>query len=271
MTIRIFRFIIMAVLLTAIPLTAFGMDQAPTYQCRIVTEYPHDIATSTQGIFFHDSYIFESSGGFSQSFLTMVDLETGHHIRTQPIPGKYFAEGIAPYKNALFMLTWMSGKGYIHDLETLAPISSFTYRPRGTDTEGWGIAFDGQNFIVSSGTAKLNFHRPDDFALTGSIIVQDGKDPVRQLNELEYVGGMLLANIWKSDTIAVIDPNSGTVTAWIDLTPLRKSLSMTSGVANGIAYNKATGQLYVTGKHWNKLFEITVDEALWRHPVQAMD
>lgn len=254
-------------LLAALLLPAIVFAQAPTYQCRIAAEYPHDVKTSTQGLFFHNGQLYESSGGFGASFLAMVDLTTGRHIRTQPISGKYFAEGIAPHGNQLYMLTWLSGTGFTHDLETLAPVDSFAYRIENDTTEGWGLASDNTRFILSAGTARLYFHRSEDFARVGSILVRDGATPVRLLNELEYVGGMILANIWKSDTIAVIAPDSGKVIAWLDLAPLRQRLAAQCGVANGIAYDKDTGRLYATGKHWNKLFEIKIDEVLWRQPV----
>jgi glutamine cyclotransferase len=254
-----------ALLLVGSP--ALAQTDASVLPCRIRAEYPHDPATSTQGLYFADGLLYESSGGFGESYLTVSEPETGRRLRTWPLEGKFFAEGIAPYDGRLFMLTWLSGTGFIHAQDSLELLTTFAYRMNGEDTEGWGLAFDGERFILSSGTALLRFHRPDDFARTGTLLVHDGETPVRMLNELESVGGTLLANVWKKDRIAVINPHTGLVEAWIDLAPLRQRLAPESGVANGIAYDAATGRLFVTGKHWNKLFVIDVDAVLWRRPV----
>ncbi|QGY38868.1 glutaminyl-peptide cyclotransferase [Pseudodesulfovibrio cashew] len=270
MTPRKFPFILR--LLVLLPLIALlpplpKAAAAPTYPCRVAAEFPHNPESYTQGLFVHDGKLYESSGGFGESYLAVADIESGDYLLRMPVPRKYFAEGIAPYRDRLFLLTWLSGTGFLHSLGDLELLTSFAYRPAGDTTEGWGLTFDGQWFISSSGKDSLRFHDPEDFAMIGGIKVRDGREPVRLLNELEYVGGMVLANIWKRDRIAVIDPESGKVRAWIDLSPLRKRIAPASGVANGIAYEKETGRLFVTGKHWDKLFEITVDEVLWRRPV----
>ncbi len=254
--------ILVAVLLPCVT----AMAQAPVYPCRVKAEYPHDPDTFTQGLFFLDGNLFESSGGFGKSFLAVVELTTGKRLRTRAIDAKHFAEGIAPYQNTLFLLTWRSGIGFIHSLTDLTPLDSFAYRVPDEHTEGWGLTFDGSRFILSSGADNLHFHQPEDFSPTGAVQVHDGNTPVRQLNELECMEDLVLANIWKQDRIAVIDPADGSVTAWIDLSPLRKRIAPQSGVANGIAYNNATGRLFVTGKNWDKLFEIEVDPA-WQKPL----
>jgi len=241
--------------------------RAMILECRVVAEYPHDPQTSTQGLLYNQGLLLESSGGFGQSYLTVSEPETGRRLLTRRIEGRYFAEGIALHENKLYMLTWLSGTGFIFDPQTLETLASFAYRADGESTEGWGLAHDGRRFILSAGTATLRFHQPGDFARIGTLAVRDGSEPVRLLNELEYVGGMILANVWKSDRIAVIDPDTGLVVAWIDLTPLRERIAPESGVANGIAYDPETGRLFVTGKHWDKLFVIEVDTALWRMPV----
>jgi glutamine cyclotransferase len=240
---------------------------ATTLPCRVTAEYPHDPGTSTQGLIFNQGLLIESSGGFGESYLTVSEPETGRRLRTRTIEGRYFAEGIALHENKLHMLTWLSGTGFIFDPVSLETLASFAYRADGESTEGWGLAFDGQRFILSAGNDMLRFHRPGDFARTGTLAVRDEDAPVRLLNELEWVGGMILANVWKSDRIAVIDPETGQVAAWIDLSPLRQRIAPESGTANGIAYDAATGRLFVTGKHWDKLFVIEVDTALWRMPV----
>lgn len=263
--IRIVPVLLLFILLTA----TFSFADAPTYVATIEATHPHDVQSSTQGLFFHNGVLYESSGGFGESYLAVVDINSGCHFLKEPIDREFFAEGITPYKNRLFMLTWLSGTGFIHSMDNLQILTTFASRPNNDATEGWGLTFDGARFILSSGKTKLRFHRPEDFSLSGSVLVHDDGAPVRLLNELEYVGGMILANIWKQDRIAVIDPEDGRIRAWIDISPLRAQVVKESGVANGIAYDKLTGRLFVTGKNWDKLFEISIDEVLWRQPVNV--
>lgn len=263
------HFIYSTLLILTVHLFAYvpSYAEAPTVQCRIINEYPHDTNTSTQGLFFLDGKLYESSGGFGVSYLAIVELETGRHLAKHNLTGRLFAEGITTYKNKVFLITWLSGNGYVHDIQTLETQASFAYRNEKESIEGWGLAFDNEKFILSSGTARLLFYEPEDFSRIGGITVKEGNETVRLLNELEYVGGMVLANLWKTDFIAVIDPASGQLKARIDISPLRQRLSKESGVANGIAYDKETGRLFVTGKRWSKLFQIEIDEVLWRQPV----
>ncbi|MFH1914454.1 MAG: glutaminyl-peptide cyclotransferase [Pseudomonadota bacterium] len=246
---------------------ATASAQAMVLDCRVVAEFPHDPQTSTQGLLYSQGLLLESSGGFGQSYLTISEPETGRRLLTRRIEGRYFAEGIALHQNKLYMLTWLSGTGFIFDPQSLELLASFAYRADGETTEGWGLAHDGKRFILSAGTDTLRFHRSGDFARTGTLAVRDDEEPIRLLNELEYVGGMILANVWKSDRLAVINPESGQIAAWIDLTPLRERIAPESGSANGIAYDPESGRLFVTGKHWDKLFVIEVDATLWRLPV----
>jgi len=226
----------------------------------MINEFPHNPATSTQGLFFHEGTLYESSGGYGRSFLVKVETTTGRHLRTVTLKNKYFAEGMAPSGDSFRLLTWRSGTGFIYGLDDLKLRTSFAYREQSETTEGWGLAFDGTSFILSSGTDSLRFHTSEDFSLIKTVQVTDNGKPVRLLNELEYVNGLLYANIWKSDIMVIIDPKSGQVRGRIDLSPLRKQLSKDSGVANGIAFDTQTGRLYVTGKHWNKLFEIKIPQ-----------
>lgn len=248
-------------------LTGRAFAAPPVYPCRIIATHPHDPDSFTQGLFYHKGALYESSGLFGESYLAITEIATGEHLRTLRLPGEYFAEGITIVGDELFMLTWLSGTGFVHDSATLEVLGSFSYRKPGTKTEGWGITFGNNRFITSCGKDRLEFHRIEDFMLLDSVNVHDGDRPIRLLNELEFVGGKVLANIWKSDRIAVINPASGNVTAWIDLASLRPLLAQSAGTANGIAYDNDEGRLFVTGKNWDKLFEITVDTMLWRHPV----
>ena len=253
-------FKIALLLLAALALTLPARAETPVIPCRVVAEYPHDPATSTQGLFYREGLFYESSGGYNRSFLAVVEPETGRHLLTAPVQPGFFAEGIAPYGDYLRMLTWKSGVGMIYTLEDLAPVGSFAFRGTFERLEGWGLTFHDGQFVMSTGEAQLELRAPKTFARTGTIDVTDGGRPVRLLNELEFVNGWLYANIWKSDRIAIIDPADGTVRAWLDLSPLRARLSEGSGVANGIAYDEEAGRLFVTGKLWDRLFEIEAPE-----------
>ena len=245
--------LILILLLTA----AFpALAGAPFIPCRVQAEFPHDPETSTQGLFLQDGRFYESSGGYGRSFLTVVEPETGRRLQTVRIPPDLFAEGIAPYGGTLRLLTWQSGIGHVYTLEGLELVSRFNYRGTSEGVECWGLTFDGDRFILSSGTSQLRFHDPRTFKLLGRIEVTDDGRHVGLLNELEWVDGLLYANVWKSDLIAIIDTDTGTVRAWLDLSPLRERIGANSGVANGIAYDRETGRLFVTGKLWDKLFEI---------------
>lgn len=253
------RLFLLALLLFAASASP-SLAEAPLLVCRILAEHPHSPESFTQGLFIHKDRLYESSGGYGESFLAEVNLETGRAIRKVPIERRYFAEGIAPYGDSLRLLTWKSGTGFLYSLDTLTRRGSFDYRPYGSSSEGWGLTHDGTNFIRSSGEPTLYVHATSDFSLLRTIPVRDGDKPVPMLNELEYVHGHILANIWKKDRIAVIDPAKGKVRAWIDLSPLRDRIHADSGRANGIAYDADSGRLYVTGKNWNKLFEIKIDQ-----------
>ena len=263
---RIVRLI--AVLALALCLPCAALAQAPSAPCRIKAEFPHAPNTFTQGLFIENGRLYESSGGYGVSFVAEVDLQTGKHLKRRDVEPRLFAEGMAPSGGTVRLLTWRSGTGLLLALDDLAPQGTFDYRVPTEHTEGWGLTCDGNRFILSSGSDMLHFHQAEDFSPTGGVRVHDGNRAVRQLNELEYVEGLVLANIWKRDEIAVIDPSDGTVTARIDLAPLRARIAPNSGVANGIAYDRETGRLFVTGKNWDKLFEIEPDLDAWQRPAR---
>lgn len=239
-------------------LPASGHAEAPTIRPRIISEYPHHTATYTQGLFYHDGIFYESSGGYVNSYLATVQPESGRILDAIPVPSQFFAEGIAPHGNTLHLLTWKSGVGFIHDLKTLQQVGSFRH-DADTKTEGWGLTTDGTHFIRSSGTPDITFHDPDDFRLVKTISVHDGDRPIERLNELEFIKGRIVANIWQSDVLAIIEPRSGDVTGWVDLSSLRERIAPGSLSANGIAYDPATDRIFVTGKRWDKLFLIEID------------
>jgi len=227
----------------------------PKYGYQIANIYPHDSNAFTQGLILLDGKLLESTGQEGTSSLRLVELETGKIRKKVDIPIPYFAEGLTVLNGKVYQLTWQHGLGFIYDLQTFEKVGQFNY-----DGEGWGLTTDGQSLILSDGTSRLRFIDPSSFRLTRTISVTDYKTPVAELNELEFVKGEIYANIWHDNRIAVIDPQTGHVKAWIDLTGLipENELSDPEAVLNGIAYDQANDKLFVTGKLWPRLFEIRV-------------
>lgn len=222
-----------------------------TYE--VVREYPHDPAAFTQGLVFQDGYLYEGTGLYGASSLRKVDLETGEVLQIRELADEYFGEGIAIYEeNKIAQLTWRSRIGFVYDREDFDLLQQFDYQ-----TEGWGLTFDGARLIMSDGTSTLHFLDPDTLEEVSSVEVRDGDEPVQRLNELEYVKGAVYANVWLSDTVAVIDPSSGQVSGWIELQGLLSpEEAKEANVLNGIAYDAGDDRLFVTGKLWPKVFEI---------------
>jgi len=230
--------------------------RVPVFGYQIVKSYPHDRAAFTQGLQYVDGVLYEGTGQNGQSNLRKVKLETGEVLQSQPLDGKYFGEGITVFGNQIFQLTWQSEIGFVYDKATFKQVKTFTYTG-----EGWGLTHDGTRLIMSDGDARgaLRFFDPKTMKETGRLIVKENGLPVRNLNELEYVKGDVLANIWQSHRIARISMKSGDVTAWIDLSGLLEPReAVGTDVLNGIAYDAAGDRLFVTGKYWPKLFEIKV-------------
>jgi glutaminyl-peptide cyclotransferase len=222
---------------------------------RVVHAYPHDEQAFTQGLVYVDGHLYESTGIRGQSSLREEDLETGRILRMQLVPDKYFAEGLTDWKNTLVQLTWESHTGFVYDRATFKMLRTFHY-----DSEGWGLTHDARSLILSDGTATLRFLDPDTFRELRRITVKDRGKPVTQLNELEFIHGEIYANVWHSDRIARISPESGRVLGWINLKGIipQDQLSSKEAVLNGIAYDSAHDRLFVTGKLWPKIFEIAV-------------
>ena len=220
---------------------------------RIVNVYPHDTRAYTQGLIYRDGFLYESTGLRGQSTLRKVRLESGEVVQQARVDAQYFAEGLTDWGDSLIQLTWQSGIGFEYDFSTFAPRRRFRYTG-----EGWGLTHDNERLILSDGSSNLRFLDPATFKEIGSIPVTDGGKPVLDLNELEFVRNEIYANVWHSDRIARIDPRSGRVTGWIDLTGLLPAGERRDpeAVLNGIAYDAAGGRLFVTGKLWPKLFEI---------------
>jgi glutamine cyclotransferase/nitroreductase len=235
----------------------FVAAAVPTYGYKIVHTYPHDKTAFTQGLIFKDGVLYESDGQYNQSNVRKVALATGHVLATTPIDAKYFGEGLTDWKGTLLQLTWQDGIGFVYDQATLKFRQTFRYTG-----EGWGLTHDDTRLILSDGVSKngLRFFDPSTFIETGRVVVKDQGQPVERLNELEYVNGEVFANIWQTDRIARINPATGDVVGWIDLSGLLKPAERVSSdaVLNGIAFDPAANRLFVTGKLWPKLFEITL-------------
>jgi len=226
----------------------------PVYGYKVVHTYPHDPAAFTQGLIFLDGVLYESTGLNNRSSVRKVQLESGKVLQQHPVSGEYFAEGLVNWGNELFQLTWQSKIGFVYDRSTFALKRQFSYTG-----EGWGLTKDASRIIMSDGSATLRFLDPKTLQQTGTLNVTDGGRPVLELNELEFVQGEIWANIWQTDRIARISPFTGVVGGWIDLkgllTPAERA---NADVLNGIAFDPATNRIFVTGKLWPKLFEISV-------------
>lgn len=216
---------------------------------------PHDPSAYTQGLVYQDGIFFEGTGLHGQSTLRKVDPATGEVLQGVRLPEQYFGEGTAVLGDKLYQLTWQENTGFIYDKDTFDLMDAWTY-----PTEGWGLTTDGQWLIMSDGTDTLYFLDPATLEVQRTVPVFDHQGPVLRLNELEWVEGEVWANVWQTDLIARIDPDSGQVTGWVDLSGLLPEEDRTQpvDVLNGIAYDAATGRLFVTGKWWPKLFEIEV-------------
>jgi len=230
---------------------------APLFNFRIVRKYPHDPEAFTQGLIFAKGAFYESTGLNGRSSLRRVDPETGQVLNEYDLPAQYFAEGLTMWDMSLIQLTWKSEKGFVYNMGSLALEREFNY-----SGEGWGLTNDGRSLIMSNGTADLTFLDPKTFAQQRTLRVLDMGRPVTLLNELEYMKGKILANVWQEDFIAMISPETGEVFGWLDMSALRKEIPPGSSAEtlNGIAYDSDKGRLFVTGKLWPSLFEIEILE-----------
>ncbi|GIV85068.1 MAG: glutamine cyclotransferase [Candidatus Roseilinea sp.] len=225
-----------------------------TYTYTVVGTYPHDPTAFTQGLVYADGVLYESTGLYGRSSLRRVALETGEVLQRHDLPAEYFGEGLTLFDGRLIQLTWQNHTGFVYDAASFALQQTWAY-----PTEGWGLTHDGAHLIMSDGSATLRFLDPTTFQVQREVLVTDGGRPVVRLNELEYVNGEVFANVWQTDRIARIDPKTGRVLGWIDLSGLLAPEERRGAdVLNGIAYDAQDGRLFVTGKLWPKLFEITL-------------
>ena len=224
----------------------------PEFTYDVVHVYPHDSKAFTEGLFYLDGYLYESTGLKKQSSIRKVRLETGEVVQRYDLPEAYFGEGIIPWKDRLIQLTWTTQVGFVHDLNSFAVLGQFEY-----PGEGWALTTDGKHLYMSDGTPQIRLWEPETMRESGRITVTDQGRPVKYVNELEWVKGEIYANIWMTNRIARIDPMTGNVTGWIDLTGLLPVADRTGADwLNGIAYDARGDRLFVTGKLWPKLFEI---------------
>lgn len=228
----------------------------PAYGYEVVRSYPHDVNAFTQGLFYRDGFLYESTGLLGRSTIRKVRFETGEVLLKSRFPADVFGEGITYWDDRLVALTWRSQVGFVFDLKTFTVAQRFAYAG-----EGWGLARNDKQLIMSDGTAELRWLDPQTFKEVRRLRVTANGKPVDQLNELEWVDGEIFANVWQTDRIARIDPQTGHVVGWIDLAgilPQPFRIQGVTDVLNGIAYDAPTKRLFVTGKLWPRLFEIRV-------------
>jgi len=230
----------------------------PVYSYNVVNTYPHDRSAFTQGLVFEDGVLYEGTGLNGRSTLRRVELETGEVLQIHELPAQFFGEGVTVYGNDIIQLTWQSHVGFVYDRDSFELLQEFNY-----STQGWGITHDGERLIMSDGTATLYFLDPETFEEIGRVGVYDNDGSVNRLNELEYVQGEIYANVWQTNCIARIDPQTGQVVGWMELKGLLtpEDRGEPVDVLNGIAYDAENARLFVTGKLWPKLFEIELISA----------
>lgn len=233
--------------------TSCQKPRPDTLTYRIVSTRPHDPTAYTQGLQLVGDRLFESAGQYGESTVRELDPATGEVRRKRPLAKNVFGEGLAVIGKETWVLTWKENTVYVLDTDSFKPIRTHTYKG-----EGWGLATDGKQLVMSDGSSDLKFINPKDFTTTRTLTVRDGPSPVKNLNELEWIGGQIFANVYLTSKIARISPDSGQVTGWLDLGGLRNRLPLPNHaeVLNGIAHDSATGHLLVTGKYWPQMFEI---------------
>jgi glutamine cyclotransferase len=232
---------------------ALGQTAIPVYGFKVVQTYPHSTGYFTEGLTVRDGVVYEGTGLYGESRLLQYDLATGRVIHELPLDKHLFGEGVTLLNDTIYQLTYISNIGFTYDRASFKPTGTFRF-----PTQGWGLTTDGKYLIMSDGSSAIQFLDPKTFNIERSIFVSDNVGPVGFLNELEYADGKLYANIWETNVIAIIAPDTGRIIGWIDLAGLNPDPKVLQDpfVPNGIAYNEATGRLIVTGKTWPALYEI---------------
>lgn len=241
-----------------LPTPVADVDQldVQVYTYEVIQSYPHDPQAFTQGLIWFNGYLYEGTGLRGRSSLRKVNLANGTVLEQVNLPEEFFGEGITIWEDKIFQLTWRSNTGFIYTVDGFEQIGRFEY-----PTEGWGLTHDGTQLIMSDGTATLYFLDPDTFVRQGTVSVTLQNQPVDLLNELEYIDGLVYANIWKTHWIAMIEPSDGTIVAVLNLSGLLDvppDPEQPVDVLNGIAYDESQDRLFVTGKLWPRIYEIKI-------------
>ena len=243
----------LAILLSATIVLSRRQESSDVIRHEVVAVYPHDPNAYTQGLYFENGFLFEGTGRNGQSYLRRVDLQAGTVLQEAVLPSQFFGEGIAAFGDRIYQLTWTSGTGFIYDRDSFEVEAQFSY-----SREGWGLTEDGTNLIMSDGSSYLYFLDPETQGLVRQIEVMDANGPIRQLNELEYIQDHIYSNVWYTNQILKISPETGQVVGRLDLSDIVGQVEVADpdGVLNGIAYDEETDRVFVTGKLWPSLFEI---------------
>ena len=222
---------------------------------KIVNKFPHLPGSFTQGLVFENGFLYEGTGQYGLSSLRKILMDTGEIVKEVKLPRDLFGEGITIFKDRIIQLTWLSQIGFVYDKVSFRRLKTFRYP---VPIEGWGITTDGKHLIVSDGSDKLFFLDPESFEVKRRLNAHDSAGPVRKINELEYIGGAIYANIWQSPKIIKIDITSGKITGFMDLSELipRQFRGHSDYVLNGIAYDREKKRFFVTGKMWPYVFEL---------------
>jgi glutaminyl-peptide cyclotransferase len=245
-----------AVLLLAASWAALSQAAVPLYDYEVVHTYPHDPTAFTEGLFYLNGFLYESTGLEQHSSIRKLRLETGEVLQKYDVPPQYFGEGIVNWHDHLISLTWKSHVGFVRDLATFKVQRQFHY-----EGEGWALTQDGKQLLMSDGTPEIRLLNPETLVPIGRIQVTLEGKPVNNLNELEWVRGEIYANLWQTNWILRIDPHDGHVVGAINMAGLLSPSDIVKGqtdVLNGIAYDAKSDRLFVTGKNWPKLFEIRI-------------
>ncbi|HET8897211.1 MAG TPA: glutaminyl-peptide cyclotransferase [Rhodanobacteraceae bacterium] len=248
---------LLALLLTLAASAPVRAGDVPVYGYNVVKSYPHDTGAYTEGLFWLDGHLYESTGEIGQSSIRKVDLKTGEVVQIKRLPPPYYGEGIVAWKDKLYELTWRNGTGFIYDLKSFKKLGQFHY-----PGEGWALTRDDTHLYMSDGSGTIRILDPKTLRQTGSIAVTWDGHAVGNLNELEWVDGEIYANIWLTNRIARIDPASGHIVGFIDLSGLAPTDSRdpANDVLNGIAWDAKGKRLFVTGKRWPRLYEIRLTQ-----------
>ena len=237
----------------------FLASSAPkVYGFSIVNEYPHDPKAFTQGFVFHDGYFYESTGQIGRSSLRKVEVETGKVLQKLDLDRKYFGEGMTIFNDKIYQLTWTTNIGFVYNLDTFELEKTFDY---GESKEGWGLTHNNEYLIKTDGSERMWFLDPETLEEKKFIETYTNKRKAEKLNELEFINGKIYANIWQQNSILIVDPVNGAIEAIVNLKGLQSKAGQSGedNVLNGIAYDRDNDRLFVTGKNWNKVFEIRIE------------